>query len=131
VDRVFDGTFRMIFAASTPVPPGTTLEAWVEEHAPSRQTLDPGGDAWQCRGPGSGTWMHIPYAPWRPWQVGDHEAIERDGCFFIDVVAIVGDRAYLFTTRSSAVIQTPVSTRAHFDEFLETVEFTPQTAIDD
>ncbi len=128
-DRLADDGTHLIWVASTPVGAGVTA-ADVARSLPRRQAGAADDLAGlSCTLAGETVTGLAPEA-WIPTSIGDVPAMERDSCFFIDVVAVVGGRAYLISGRSPVATSTFAGGRLYLDEFLGSFEFLPAEADD-
>jgi hypothetical protein len=128
-DRIVDSGSRQLWIASTPVEPHVTA-ADVALSLPRRQAGSSGGlDGLTCPEDRE-TVRRVPPETWTLTSIGDVAAMERDSCYFIDVVAVVGGRAYLISARSPVRSDTSDGVRKYVDDFLATLEFLPAEAVD-
>ncbi len=128
-DGIADDGSDLVWVASVPVGAGVTA-ADVARTLPRRQSGSPDGPrGLACTGP-SETVGGLPPESWVPTSIGDVPAMERDSCFFIDVVAVVGGRAYLISGRSQVPASTRAAGRTYLDAFLASLEFLPAQADD-
>jgi hypothetical protein len=128
VDRIGIRGDRGLWVASVPI--GAVTAADVARSVPRRQGGSPDGAAGlTCTLEGRFA-SRLPPESWRSTAIGEVPAMERDSCYFIDVVAVVGGRAYLISARSPDASSTFASARIYLDDFLATLEFLPAEAVD-
>jgi hypothetical protein len=106
------------------LPAGIDEEVWLQMAAPSR--IRRAGDLARCDGLNqSGMWSDAWSAP-RP--IGAHMVRTRSACGFVDGVAFVGRRAYVFTAEGGVALRGPDQvTRATFDAIVGTFMAAPST----
>lgn len=102
-------------AASTSIPPGTTIDEWLAVNFPARA----GGD---------GLCAREDPATWPPIQIGDQTGRLNTNCYSVEAVVVVGGRAYVFSWGYQ--ITDTHHTLADWTELLKSVTFDPGAARD-